>query len=108
MTWFAVALCLLVAFMFSGIEAGILSVNRVRLRHRLKINDPAATKLSALLANPERLLVTVLIVTNFMNICAVLLVTQECVRMWGKNGYFFALVIWLPMNPHSKGCPPTH
>jgi hypothetical protein len=28
MTWFAVAVCAVVSFVFSGIEAGILSVNR--------------------------------------------------------------------------------
>jgi CBS domain containing-hemolysin-like protein len=97
MIWVVVVICLLIAFMFSGIEAGILSVNRVRLRHRLNINDPAAIKLSALLAHPERVLVTVLLVTNFMNICAILLVTQECVRAWGKSGYLYALLISLPV-----------
>jgi putative hemolysin len=97
MTWIAVGICLLVSFIFSGIEAGILSVNRVRLRHRLKMNDPAANKLNALLARPERLLVTILIVTNFMNICAMLLVAQECVRLWGRIGYLIALVGWLPI-----------
>ena len=35
MTWLIVALCLFVAFIFSGIEAGILSVSRVRLKHRV-------------------------------------------------------------------------
>ena len=37
MIWAAVAGCLLVSFIFSGIEAGILSMNRVRLKHRLKL-----------------------------------------------------------------------
>src|SRR5215210_5509849 len=95
--WVAVVVCLLISFTFSGIEAGILSVNRVRLRHRVKLNDPAAQKLQALLARPERLLVTVLIVTNFMNICAMLLIGQACVQAWGRWGYFVALVIGLPV-----------
>jgi len=97
MTWIAVAICVLVSLMFSGIEAGILSINRVRLRHRRKLNDPAANKLSALLAKPERLLVTVLLVTNFMNICAILLTTRELVSAWGKIGYLCALILWLPV-----------
>lgn len=96
MIWLALILCLLVSFMFSGIEAGLLSLNRVRLRHRLKLGDPAARKLSALIAHPERLLVTILLVTNFANICAVLLVTHACVRAWGKGGYAAALLISLP------------
>ena len=64
MVWIAILLCLLVSFVFSGIEAGILSVNRVRLAHREKAGDEAAIKLNKLLADPERLLVTVLLVTN--------------------------------------------
>ena len=68
MTWILVFGCLAVSFVFSGIEAGILSVNRVRLRHRVKTRDRAAIRLKQLLTNPERFLVTVLIVTNLMKI----------------------------------------
>ena len=83
MTWLAVALCLLVSFIFSGIEAGILSVNRVRLKHRVKLRDRAALRLNRLLEQPERLLVTVLMVTNLMNILAITLTTQEFVARFG-------------------------
>ena len=95
MTWLAVALCLLVSFIFSGIEAGILSVNRVRLKHRVKLRDRAALRLNRLLEQPERLLVTVLMVTNLMNILAITLTTQEFVARFGggdieRPGYFRA------------------
>ncbi len=97
MTWFAIAGCLMISFIFSGIEAGILSLNRVRLRHRLKIKDPAAIKLQRLLAQPERLFVTVLLVTNFMNICALILAAQEFVRRFGNIGYVMAAAVALPI-----------
>ena len=97
MIWIAVALCMLVAFTFAGIEAGILSVNRVRLRHQLKLGDKAAAKLTRLLERRERLLATVLLVTNFMNICALILATQEIVRLFGKPGYLIAVVVCLPL-----------
>src|SRR5438445_4648299 len=97
MIWIAVAMCMLIAFTFAGIEAGLLSVNRVRLRHQLKRGDNAAAKLSRLLARPERLLVTVLLVTNFMNICAIVLVTQEIVRILGESGYLVTGVVCLPL-----------
>jgi CBS domain containing-hemolysin-like protein len=97
MTALALALCLVISFLFSGTEAGILSLNRVRLRHRLKMNDPAAQKLQRLASNPERTLVTVLLVTNFMNICAILLITRSCVREWEMPGYIIAAVICLPL-----------
>jgi CBS domain containing-hemolysin-like protein len=97
MSWLVVALCLTVAFVFSGIEAGILSISRVRLRHRVKLRDRAAIKLNRLLARPERLLVTVLIVTNLMNIVAITLATDELVRRFGPRGYLLTLLLALPI-----------
>ncbi|KAB2645767.1 MAG: DUF21 domain-containing protein [Verrucomicrobia bacterium] len=97
MTWLAVALCLLVSFIFSGIEAGILSVNRVRLKHRVKLRDRAALRLNRLLEQPERLLVTVLMVTNLMNIFAITLTTQEFVARFGGRGYPLVLAAFLPV-----------
>ena len=93
MNWTAIALCLLVSFVFAGLEAGILSVNRVRLKHRVKLRDRAALRLET----PARLLVTVLIVTNLMNITAIVLTTQGLVRHFGIGGYFVSLVISLPV-----------
>lgn len=97
MTWLTVALCLLVSFVFSGIEAGILSVNRVRLKHRVKLRDRAALRLNRLLEQPERLLVTVLVVTNLMNIFAITLITQEFVARFGGRGYPLVLAAFLPV-----------
>ena len=97
MTALALTFCLVISFLFSGTEAGILSLNRVRLRHRLKMNDPAAIKLQRLVSHPERMLVTVLLVTNLMNICAILLVTGACVGEWGTWGYVAAAAVCLPL-----------
>ncbi len=97
MIWLAVGLCLAIAFIFSGIEAGLLSMSRVRLRHRVKLRDRAAMKLNRMLARPERLLATVLLVTNFMNIAAIALTTSELVRLLGARGYLVTLVLALPI-----------
>jgi CBS domain containing-hemolysin-like protein len=97
MTALALTVCMVISFLFSGTEAGILSLNKVRLRHRLKINDPAARKLQRLVSRPERMLVTVLLVTNLMNICAIVLITRACVDAWGLPGYLAAGAICLPL-----------
>lgn len=97
MIWIAVAAGLLVSFIFSGIEAGIFSVNRVRLKHRVKLGDSAALKLNRLLAQPERLLITVLVVTNLMNIFTLTLATQKLSEWWGARGYFIAGALALPI-----------
>ena len=98
MIWIAVAACVLVSFVFSGIEAGILSVNRVRLKHRVKQRDRAALTLNRLLARPDRLLITVLIVTNLSNIFALTLATQALSQMFGARGYLIAGLVALPIH----------
>jgi putative hemolysin len=94
MIWLLIVLFCLVTFTFSGIEAGIFSVNRVRLAHHARLNEPAALKLQQLL---DRLLITVLMVTNFANISAFLLLVGELVAHFGNHGYWMALVIGLPI-----------
>lgn len=98
MIWAAVLCFLGFSFVFSGIEAGILSVNRVRLRHHVKNRDRAAIRLKRLLDKPERLLVTVLVVTNLMNIAAITLTSQALVGYIGWRGYLVTLGLFLPFN----------
>jgi putative hemolysin len=89
--------CWIVSFFFNGIESGLLSIDPVRLRQNVKRRVPAALQLNRLLKQPERLLATVLLVTNAADIVALLLLTSELVRLYGYAGFFFALVIALPV-----------
>jgi CBS domain containing-hemolysin-like protein len=50
-----------------------------------------------MLARPERLLATVLLVTNFMNIAAITLCASELVRLLGARGYVVTLLVALPV-----------
>src|SRR5947207_3049537 len=87
----------IVSFFFAGIEAGLLSVDPVRLRHQVKQKRPAALRLERLTKRPERLLITVLLVTNMANILGLLLLTKELVSSFGSGGFFWATVIALPI-----------
>jgi putative hemolysin len=89
--------CWIVSFFFNGIESGLLSIDPVRLRQNVKRRVPAAFKLNRLLKHPERLLATVLLVTNAADIVALLLLTSQLVRWYGYAGFFFALLIALPV-----------
>ena len=86
-----------ISFFFAGIEAGLLSVDPVRLRHQVKQNVPAAMRLDRLTKQPERLLITVLLVTNFANIVSLLLLTAILVTRMGTVGYPVSLVVALPI-----------
>jgi len=89
--------CWTVSFLFAGIEAGLLSIDPVRLRHRVKRNVRAAVRLNKLLQKPERLFVTVLLITNMANILGLLLLTRRLVWTFGPLGFFAALLIALPI-----------
>jgi putative hemolysin len=97
MNWLFFLLCLAVSFLFSGTEAGLLSLNRLRLRHLARLRDPAAVRLERLLREPARLLVTVLFVTSLSNIAAVLILVSQLVARWGSVGYLLVLIVAFPV-----------
>jgi putative hemolysin len=93
----AILLLWTISFFFAGIEAGLLSVDPVRLRHQVKHRRPAALRLDRLTKRPERLLITVLLVTNFANILGLLIFTKMLVARFGRPGFVLAIVIALPI-----------
>src|SRR5436305_13102377 len=82
--FFIIVGCWAISFLFNGIETGLTSIDPVRLRHHVKLNRPAAVRLDRLLKKPERLLVTVLLITNLADILALLLVTRLFVSRFGS------------------------
>jgi putative hemolysin len=89
--------CWAISFLFNGIEAGLTSIDPVRLRHHVKLNRPAAVRLDRLLKTPGHLLVTVLLVTNFADIVALLLLTRFLVSRFATAGFLLAILIALPI-----------
>lgn len=94
---FLILCCWMVSFVFVGIEAGLLSIDPVRLRHHVKQRKPSALRLEALMKHPERLLITVLLITNMANILGLLLLTKLLVASFGYPGFFAAIVLALPI-----------
>ena len=89
--------CWIVSFFFNGIESGLLSIDPVRLRQNVKRRLPAALRLNRLLKHPERLLATVLLITNVADIVALLVLTSQLFRWYGYAGFLLALIIALPV-----------
>jgi putative hemolysin len=89
--------CWIISFFFNGIESALLSIDTVRLRQNVKRRVPAALQLNRLLTHPERLLATVLLITNAADIVALLVLTSELFRWYGYAGFLFALIIALPV-----------
>ncbi|HEY2140341.1 MAG TPA: CNNM domain-containing protein [Chthoniobacterales bacterium] len=93
----AILLLWTISFFFAGIEAGLLSVDPVRLRHQVKQGRRDALRLDRLTKRPERLLITVLLVTNFANILGLLILTKLLVVQFGTLGFGLAIIIALPI-----------
>src|SRR5881396_4116794 len=94
---FIIFCCWVVSFFFNGIESGLLSIDPVRFRQNLKQGVTAARRLDRLLKHPERLLATVLLITNAADILGLLLLTRQLVRSFGYAGFFYAIFIALPV-----------
>ena len=97
MIWILVTLCWIISFLFAGIEAGLLALDPVRLRHRAKSGDRGVRRLQEMLKEPDRLLITVLLVTNAADITALIILTHELVLRLGWLGYPIAVAIALPV-----------
>lgn len=75
---------------FSSSETGLLSLNRYRLRHLSREGNKGAQRASHLLSKPDRLLGTILVGNNVVNILAASIATVIAVDIWGDAGVVIA------------------
>jgi putative hemolysin len=89
-----VAVCLALSFLFSGMEAGVFALNRLRLRHRLRAGDRSARVLLGFLEHPEDFLWTILVGNTLANFFAVgLVATALYARLLGHGSWFLFLFL---------------
>ncbi|MDQ6998980.1 MAG: CNNM domain-containing protein [Mariprofundus sp.] len=86
-----VFLLLLSAF-FSGSETALTRARRALLRLRREQGDAGAEKAEALLDQPERMLSTILLGNNFVNIAASALATTLFISEYGEAGIIYATI----------------
>ncbi len=86
--WHLVAIFLgvLASAFFSGIETGLISLNRVRLRHEVERKNRRAMILNMFLEDTERLLGTTLIGNNLANVLVAVSATALAAHLIG-GGY---------------------
>jgi Mg2+/Co2+ transporter CorB len=75
---------------FSSSETGMLSLNRYRLKHMAKEGHKGAKRVTTLLSRPDRLLGTILVGNNVVNILAASIATVLAVDIWGEAGIAIA------------------
>ena len=90
-----IAFGVLASAFFSGIETGLISLNRVRLRHEVERKSRRAIILNVFIENTERLLGTTLVGTNLANVLVAVAASSLATRMFGESTWagFVATVI---------------
>lgn len=86
----ALVVLLLLAAFFSGSETGLLTLNRYRLRHLVKVQHRGATLASRLLEHTDRLIGLLLLGNNFVNNLATAIATIIGLRFLGEAGVALA------------------
>jgi len=71
---------------FSGSETALISLNRYRLRHLVKIKHAGAIRANRLLEQMDRLIGLILLGNNFVNILASSIATIIALRLMGEAG----------------------
>ncbi len=77
--------CLVLSAFFSSSEAAFLSLQRTRVAHLVSTHVPGARRIAEMIERPERLLSTVLLANNLVNIAFTSLVTAMAVALLGQG-----------------------
>lgn len=85
--------CMISEAFFSGMETGVISINRLRLRHFIKKGDHRAKMLQGFLDYSDRLLGTTLVGTNLSIVITSVLTAGMMVRYFGPLGEPISTVV---------------
>ncbi len=78
---------------FSGIETGVISINRLRVLHRARNGSRQARIVSDYLRHTDRLLGTTLVGNNLVNVAISTLTASLAETYWGRWGQGLAAVV---------------
>jgi gliding motility-associated protein GldE len=79
-------LLILLSGFFSGSETALVSLNRIKLKKLAEDGDKRALIIEGLLKHPNRLLATILVGNNLVNISAAAIATSLAIDFFGSKG----------------------
>lgn len=79
--------------LYSGMETGVVSVNRLRLQHLVRRKRPGAAVIQRFLDQPDHLLGTTLAGTNLCNVAVSVTSASMAVQLLGASGLWVASLI---------------
>ena len=87
-------ICLAFSAFFSSAETAFISLPKARVRHLVDSGVSGAGRVERITERPERLLATVLLCNNFVNVAAAALGTAIAVSIWeGDIGVLIATIV---------------
>jgi Mg2+/Co2+ transporter CorB len=92
-TLLAVVLLIVLSAFFSGSETALTAASRARMHALTLEGNERAKKVTRLLAAPERIIGTVLLGNNLVNILASALATSLLIRFFGDAGVAYATLV---------------
>ena len=79
-------ICILLSAFFSSSEVALISITRAKARTLVNEGLPGSNAVAALKEKPDRLLITILIGNNIVNIAAASLATAIAISIFGDVG----------------------
>ncbi len=97
LTLLIMLICLIAEGFFSGSEIGIVSADRMKLRHQAAKGSKGAKLALEMLKNPEWLLSTTLVGTNIAVVTNTTMATALMIQLFGAGYSWLAVVIVAPL-----------
>lgn len=87
------AFLLMASGFFSSSETALMSISKIKLKHMLAAQTKGAKRIEAILENPNKVLSTILVGNNIVNIGASALATSLAIHFFGSKGVSIATLV---------------
>jgi putative hemolysin len=91
--WILIVLLLGCSAFFSGSETALMTVSRARLRQLAKKRSRGVKIVEGILEKPERLIGTILLGNNLVNVAMSAIATAIALSLWGDAGIIYVTVV---------------
>ncbi|MDY6845336.1 MAG: CNNM domain-containing protein [Thermodesulfobacteriota bacterium] len=78
---------------FSGSETALMAINRLRLKHLAHTKPTRARLVERILKKPEKLIGTILLGNNLVNVAMSAIATALAISIWGEKGIAYVTVV---------------
>lgn len=78
---------------FSGSETALMAISRLRLQHLAETRPSRAKIVERILKRPDKLIGTILLGNNLVNVAMSAIATALAISFWGQRGIAYVTVI---------------